>query len=73
MPQLQQFIIYFNPADHPGQYVVRRALITGLRVDMDTEPRCVGRLEDCRKAIPAGCVNIGRRAADDPVILEVWT
>lgn len=75
---LHQFVIYHNPSDHPGKYVVRQWLV----IRGDPEPHPVplftthDTLENAREATPIlemGLVRLPRFDNDDPVIVEVWT
>lgn len=63
------FVVYENPADFPGKFVVRRWL------DSIPERRPLHvceQLAQARAAIPRGAANIGRMRDDDPAIREVW-
>lgn len=65
--------VYRRPRDFPGQFVVRRHFVLE---DGSTRPDAdailAETLEAARAALPPGLVNLGRMAADDPVITEVW-
>ena len=66
---LEMYVVYENPKDFPGKFVVRHW--KGLAADM--EPTAiVGCLAEARAAIPEHCVCIHRFKEDDPAILEVW-
>lgn len=72
---LELFVVYRNPSDFCGcGYVVRRwSVEPGCEPRPDERPLTVTTtLEGARSAIPSGKHNIGRLAADDPVIVEVW-
>lgn len=76
---LEQFVIYDHPSDFPSSFVCRRWVIlgdgTGLSVEVvpDPAPLAVApTLVEARAAVPGYCYNLGRYAADDPAILEVW-
>lgn len=61
-------VIYKDTKDYPGQYMARLWDLmspTKVVVVKDT-------LEEIRKEIPAGFINIGRMSIDDPVIVECW-
>lgn len=65
-------MIYFNPKDNPGKYVVRCWKITREGPAATTELSVHERLEGAREAVPAGLVCLTRSPTDDPVIVEVW-
>ena len=70
-----QWVIYRNPSDHPGKYVVRRWTIGRGEVTPDPEPAAVvDTLERARAEVPVelGLVRLPRTQWDDPVIAEVW-
>lgn len=65
--------VYRNPADYPGQYVVRRSMVTAGLVAHDRVPAIVtDSLEQARNVIPKGLCQMGRADQDEPQILEVW-
>lgn len=71
---LYQYVIYDNPSDWPGSFVVRRWRIGKGTVEAEKLPQAVvSTLESARRCIPEGMVNIGRQPDDDPAIAEVWT
>ena len=72
MNGLEIYVVYDNPSDYPGQFVVRRNVVAkGLHVDVD--PICVvDSLEEARGHIPQGLVMIPRMIEDDACIHEVW-
>lgn len=63
------FVVYENPRDFPGKFVVRRWLDA---VPERTPLRVCEQLHQARAVIPAGAANIGRMREDDPAIREVW-
>jgi hypothetical protein len=66
------YVIYQNPTDYPGRFVVRVWRITpdGLIPDDDVfETSC---LKDARAVVPAGLTCVAASPADDPVIVETW-
>lgn len=74
--EIRQWVIYYNPADYPGKYVVREwAVIVGQREPIAAVEAAavVDTIEAARAVIPPAMVDIGRRDDDDPVIVEVWT
>jgi len=75
---LFQWVVYEDPADFPGKWVVRRFTIYpdggSPVIEEDPEPMVVtDSLEEARKVIPKGAYCLGRHPEDDPVIYEVWT
>lgn len=67
------YIIYRNPSDYPGQYVVRRQFADAKGVIIEAVPLVVTEsLDIARAALPPGLHNIGREAGDERAILEVW-
>jgi hypothetical protein len=67
--ELVIFAVYKNPSDYPGKWVVIK--FTGLVPD-DVPLTVADSMDEARKAIPPGMVNIGRHHNDDPVIFETW-
>jgi hypothetical protein len=68
-----QYVVYNNPTDYPGQYVVRRCYVNSTGVYPEAGPRYVGpSLVAARETIPPGLHRIDRFPEDDPCILEVW-
>jgi hypothetical protein len=67
-------VVYFNPSDYPGRYVVRvQRPGPGGAIQEEAEPRAVvDTLEEARKMLPWYLTNLGRYPDDDPVIVEVW-
>lgn len=71
---LMLYVIYRNPRDYPGKFVVREHAVThdtGI-VIVDPPLAVVGSLAAARNAVPAGLYNMGRMADDEPQIVEVW-
>lgn len=67
------FVIYGNPKDYPGKFVVRqRWCYTGFDTVAVVPKAVCNTLDEARNSIPIGFVNIGREKEDDPVIHEVW-
>lgn len=67
------WVIYFDPSDFPGRYVLRRHIISDtLPPYADTHCTVRNTLEGVRKAVPGGSFNAGRHPLDDPKIVEVW-
>lgn len=74
-----QYVIYGNPTDHPGRFVVRRWHIDGKPpIGFRSEPTLMAdcpTLEQARKAVQTeapGHVCLQRCEHDDPSIVEVW-
>jgi len=77
------WVIFENPADFPGQFVVRRnVLLVGNANVSDSQPTgyaiedkpwlVVESLSQARALIPDDCYNLGRQNGDEPQIVEVW-
>lgn len=70
------YVIYDHPRDYPNDYVLRKQasiFVPGQPPESVQDKACtVGTLAELRALVPPGATNIGRHAADDPVILEVW-
>lgn len=68
------FVVYENPEDFPGKYVVRLWQINrSIKKTLPT-PYCVVKdtVEEARKAIPHNLYRFGRDSCDDPVVIETW-
>lgn len=65
------WVIYENPRDFPGKWVVRRWV--GLAPDKDAAA-VADSLESARSAVPGIAFRdrIERMPGDDPAIVEVW-
>ena len=67
-------VIYKNPLDHPGKYVVRRQWAGQGNVLIEPGALAVvDTLDEARAAVPPEqdtC--LGRNPEDDPAIFEVW-
>lgn len=68
---LDMYVVYENPLDFPGQFVVRRWTTPPPTPDHDATTVC-HTLEEARAAIPPDRACIGRAGSDDPAIREVW-
>ena len=68
-PVITLHVVYFNPSDYPGKYVLREF------VGMTPMPACVVKdtLEEIHALLPKNpnLFNLGPDAID-PVIIEVW-
>ena len=70
---LPMWVVYKNPSDFPGKFVVRRQLAAPGFVVADKAPTAiVSTLDEARAAIPPGMINLHRSPDDDPCIAEVW-
>lgn len=69
------YVIYEDPKDYPGKFVVRRwAIVRGRPEPMpEADPLgVVDTIEAARALVPRGLYPLGRHAQDDAVIREVW-
>jgi hypothetical protein len=69
------FVIYKNPRDYPGKFVLRRWRVGNGTPGPIADPDPIAvtdSLQAVRDRIPSWCVNIGRYDCDDAAILEVW-
>lgn len=70
---MTHYVIYFNPADFPGRFVVREWFI-----DRDGELLALNligtgqTLVEARSLIPQGMINFRRSPDDIPCVLETW-
>lgn len=71
-PVLVMHVIYHNPSDHPGKWVVRPRHISPGRDEPMALCYVCDNLEEARTKIPAGLHCLPRYPQDDPVIYEVW-
>ena len=72
-PFLVIYTIYENPTDYPGKFVVRKHdVIAGSSTPDKLPCAVVSSLDEARKAIPEGMVNIQRLPEDEPQIVESW-
>lgn len=67
------YAIYKNPSDYPGRFVLRKWIVLKGETNpaAGAFPVCVGTLEECRAALPAGLHRIVPKGGD-PVIVEEW-
>ncbi len=72
MNGLELYVVYRNPSDFPGQYVVRRQTAGPGVILKDARPLAIGDLTQVRAALPTGLVRLERDPNDDPCIFEVW-
>jgi len=67
------FVIYRDPSDYPGKYVLRRQLVSGGVITVDPEPMAVGdTLMHARAQLPMGLHRMERHQDDEPQIVECW-
>jgi hypothetical protein len=66
------WVIYKNPKDCPGRYVLRKQYATREGVVVDKDSFVAIEPQELREQMPPGLVKIGPQPGDDPVILEVW-
>jgi hypothetical protein len=70
---IRLFVIYHNPSDFPGKYVVREWTVVVEKTIPNPRPVAIkNTLEDARQAVPQPALNLGRYMSDDPVIVETW-
>ena len=61
------YVIFCNPADYPGQFVVCRQNVgRDSKITKDPRPLAIGNLATCRDALPLGLTRLDRDPADDP-------
>lgn len=73
MDALPMWVVYANPSDFPGKFVVRRQLVYAGQVVPDHKPRFVGdSLEEARASIPPGLYRQNRHPEDESQIVETW-
>ena len=73
LARIAAFVIFERPDDHPTDYVVRQQFVTGDGIVVAEDAFAICRnLEDARRAIPKGTINIGRHPKDHASITEVW-
>ena len=70
---MEVYVVYYDPSDYPGLYVVRRQVAGRGTVTTDREPLTVAKtLKEARQCIPAGLERFQPSPDDDPVIVETW-
>jgi len=71
---LENWVVYHNPADHPGKWVIRRWAIQQGNPEPvpTTEAYVADSYAEVAARIPDGLTNIGRSPGDVAAILEVW-
>jgi hypothetical protein len=69
---MNQYVIYNNPKDYPGKFVVRQWII-GPGTVHSGELICIAStIEEARAKMPHGVEQLPVFESDDPVIAEVW-
>lgn len=71
MDSMYQWVIYENPRDYPGKFVVRKWKV----VTPDPKPgeaQVCNSLPEARSKIPPGMYKLEPSLHDDPCIVEVW-
>ena len=70
------YVVYENPSDFPGRFVVRRGQVrrhSPGRMTMDGSPAALcATLKEARQAVPVGRVRMRRHPDDDACIVESW-
>lgn len=70
---LTMWVIYCNPRDFPGRFVVRRQLVGhNGTVSPASSYEVAATLEEARSFVPSGLYRLSRDPKDDPVIAECW-
>jgi hypothetical protein len=65
-------VIYYNPKDYPGSWVVRSHFITPGKVEPGKMATVCQSLAEAREAIRPDSIRLGRSIGDEPQIYEVW-
>lgn len=86
-PFLTVWVIYRNPRDYPGKYVVRAEDVVADQREPVSRPQCAvcASLAEARAAVPqyqthqhdgvtyaSELVRMDRHPSDDPTIVETW-
>lgn len=72
---LDLWTIFFGPSDYPGKYVLKKFTIVGGQLEPTPAPEPTAitlTLEQARKHLPDGLVNMGRDPKDEPIVVETW-
>lgn len=69
---LDLWVIYENPSDYPGRFVLRKTTVEKGKMFICQNCTTYDTLEAARAAVPGNLANIGRMEQDDPCIVEVW-
>lgn len=67
------YVVYENPRDYPGMYVVRKQAVGPGTHLIEREPHVVSSdLDGARAAIPRDLIRMSRLPGDEAQILESW-
>lgn len=66
------FVIYFNPSDYPGRYVLRQWIIDSNQIIPTTNVHIEDTIKKVRKHLPKDVSIIVKNDMDDPCIVETW-
>lgn len=69
---IDQWVVYFNPSDYPGKWVVRKFTIVAGRIEASDALHVCSSCSEARENIPLGLACIPRHAQDEPHIVEAW-
>lgn len=69
---LDTWVIYWNPDDHPGKYVVRLYWADPTGLYAAKVPTITATLEETRAVIPKGLTRVDRSPVNAPAIVETW-
>lgn len=70
---LDLYVVYRNPREFPGQFVIRRQTADRGSVTIDPQPTAVGpTLDAVLSMLPPGLTRLERDPNDDPCVVEVW-
>lgn len=69
---MEIWVVYENPSDYPGKYVLRRQTAEKGSISKDSECVVKDSYEELIEHIPQGKTRINRDLQDDPVIMETW-
>lgn len=76
---LSLWVVYWNPSDFPGRFVVRRQVAVAPNPSIpdgiwcDPDPLAVvDTLDEARAAVPGWLTCLPRSPDDHPVVVEVW-
>lgn len=74
-PSLTVWVVYFNPRDYPGKFVLRGQDVFPGQDEPVPQTGCLVRdtIEDIRQPLEErGLYREPRQPQDDPAIVEVW-
>lgn len=69
---LPAWAIYDKPVDYPEGFIARMYIATRGACSPTTTSIKAATLNDVRKQLPPGLVNLGRSPLDDPCVVETW-